>query len=105
MTGAERYWQILATASASTQSYARAAFADPEFQAALERRYSLLVELFGELRIFQELRRRLSFWEYLKIVRAARGRIFPIAELSRASFREILRRGWLLYNKTVNRSK
>jgi glycosyltransferase involved in cell wall biosynthesis len=96
MTGAERYWQVLATASA-THPYARDAFAHPEFQAALARRYSRLVELFGELRVFQELRRRLLFLEYLKIVLAARGRTFPIAELSRAFSLEIVRKGSLLY--------
>jgi glycosyltransferase involved in cell wall biosynthesis len=95
MTGAERYWQVLDTAS-STQPYAQKAFAHP-LQAALARRYSRLLELFGELRVFQELRKRLLFSEYLKIVLAARGRTLSIAERIRAFSLEIVR----LYKKIV----
>ena len=104
MAGAERYWQIVAIASATSRHHARAAFTHPEFQTVLVRRYPRLVKLFGELRIFQELRRRLLFLEYVKIVLAARGHTFPIGELSRAFLREISGRGWLLYKK-MNRSK
>jgi hypothetical protein len=105
MTGAERYWQVLVTTSA-THPYARDAFMLREFQAALARRYSRLVELFGELRVFQELRQRLLFLEYLKILLAARGRQFPIAELCHAFSREIVRKGSLLSKKIVStRSK
>ena len=99
MTGASRYWEIVAIASATSHNYARAAFTHPEFQAVLVRRYPRLVKIFGESRIFRELRGRLLFLEYLKIVRAARGHTFPIGELSRAFLREILRRGRLLSQK------
>ena len=105
MTGPNRYWQVLASA-ASTDPHAREVFAHPEFQVALARRYSRLVELFGEFRVFQELRRRLSFLEYLKIVLAARRRTLPIAEISRAFSLEIVRKSRRLFKKiSLNRSR
>jgi glycosyltransferase involved in cell wall biosynthesis len=99
MTGTEKYWQVLDTVSA-THPNPRDAFAHPKFQAALARLYSRLVALFGEQRLFQELRRRLLFSEYLRIVVAASGRKFPIAEFSRAFSQEIARKGRLLSFKS-----
>jgi glycosyltransferase involved in cell wall biosynthesis len=100
MIETRRYWQILSTAS-GTHPYARAVFADPEFQIVLTRQYPRLVELFGELEVFRELRRRVLFSEYIKILLAARGRHFPIAALGRALSMEIVRKGSLLYRKLV----
>jgi glycosyltransferase involved in cell wall biosynthesis len=98
MTGENRYWQILATAEA-THSSRREAFSHPQFRAALARRYSRLVELFGELRVFHQLRQRMRFSDYLKIVLASRRRTFPAASISRAFSLEIARKGWLIYKK------
>jgi glycosyltransferase involved in cell wall biosynthesis len=98
MTGANRYWQVLRTAAA-THPLAREAFSQPEFKAALARRYPRLVELFGELHVFRELRGRVLFLEYLDIVLAAPRRAFPAAPLCRALCREVVRKSWLLYKK------
>ena len=68
MTGPSRYWQVFDTCSA-THPWARKAFLQPEFKATMAKRYSRLVELFGELSVFRELRKRLLFLEYLQIVR------------------------------------
>jgi glycosyltransferase involved in cell wall biosynthesis len=105
IAGEDKYWKIFATVSASNgpKSYARNAFANDTFRAALSRQYCGLVKLFGEQRMFRELRQRLSFLDYLKVVRDSRGR-FPVSELSRACLRETARRGRLVYYK-VNRSK
>ncbi len=100
MTGPNRYWQVIETVSA-THPFAREAFSRPELEATLARRYSRLVELFGEFRVFRELRRRLPFPEYLQIVLAARHRAFPVADLSRALIREIARKSYYVYKKLV----
>jgi hypothetical protein len=100
MVDSNRYWQVLSTAS-TTHPYARRVFADPEFQDVLARLYPRLVELFGELQVFYELRRRLFFSEYLKIVFAARGHKFPVVELGRVFRWEFIRKCTLLYRKIV----
>ena len=109
MTGPHRYWQVLASA-ASTDPRIREVFAHPEIQLAFARRYSRLVELFGESRVFHELRRRLSFFEYLKIVLAVRERALPIAEIGRAFSLEIARKSRRLFKRrpdknSLNRSR
>lgn len=100
MIESKRYWQVLSTASA-THPDARAVFADPEFQAVLAQRYSRLVELFGELQVFQELRRRLLFPEYLKVLRTVYEPALPPGKLGRALSMEFKRKCSLLYRKIV----
>jgi hypothetical protein len=91
MAGTLRYWQVFDTA-VSTNWRVREAFLQPELKATLEARYLRLVELFGEEQVFQQLRKRLLFPEYLDLVRAAHGRVSPVAEVGRAFLREIVKR-------------
>jgi glycosyltransferase involved in cell wall biosynthesis len=100
MTGPNRYWQVVDTCSA-THPWARKAFSHPDFKAMLAKRYSRLVGLFGELSVFNELRRRLLFSEYLQIILSARGPALPIAELIRTLARETYRKSKLAYKKLV----
>jgi hypothetical protein len=107
LTGEDKYWKIFAVVSASNgpKSFARTAFANPTFQAALSRRYCALVKVFGEPRVFGELRQRVSFLDYLRVVRDSRERTVRISELSRAFARETMRKSLLLYNRKMRRSK
>jgi glycosyltransferase involved in cell wall biosynthesis len=98
MAGPNRYWQVLASA-ASTDPRVRDVFAHREIQLTLARHYRRLVEVFGEFRVFHELRRYLSFSEYTKIVVAACGRALPIAEIGRAFSFETVRNSRRLYTK------
>jgi glycosyltransferase involved in cell wall biosynthesis len=102
LAGKDRFWEIFARAAA-TQLDGRQAFSSPEFQEAVAQKYLRLVDLYGEVRVFQELRQRLLFPEYLKIVLAARGRSLSIGELSRGLSREIMRKGRVLYQKILDR--
>lgn len=103
MTGANRYWQVFDIAS-STDHRAREAFSRLEFRAAVAARYQRLVEIFGEFQIFCHLRKRLSFHEYLEVLRAARNGAIPLPEYGRVISREIARNGSHLYNTTMRRS-
>jgi Glycosyl transferase family 2 len=100
MTGSNRYWQVLDTCAA-THPWSRQAFLLPAFQATLAKRYPRLVELFGERRVFRELRRRVLFPEYLQIVLAEVRPAFPVVELSRALAREFFRKGHLFCKKLI----
>jgi hypothetical protein len=100
MTGSDRYWQVLDTCAATHPS-PRKAFLRPELKAVLAKTYPRLVEIFGEPKVFRELRRRLLFGEYLQIVRAADQRALPIAGLSRALVREFFRKSRMLRRKVV----
>jgi glycosyltransferase involved in cell wall biosynthesis len=102
ITGPERYWSVFATAAAMGQN-APEAFSCPEFKTTVMRRYRRLVELFGEIRVFDELRKRILFFAYLKIVISATGNAFPIAEISQTVFMEFLRKIRLLYRKIFSR--
>jgi hypothetical protein len=106
LAGQDNYWKILAVVSASNgpRSFARTAFANPTFQAALSRRYCALVKVFGEPRVFDELRKRVSFLSYLRVMRGSRGRTVRISELSRAIARETMRKSLLLFNRTTRKS-
>jgi glycosyltransferase involved in cell wall biosynthesis len=104
MTGPGRYWDVFARVTA-TRAFARETFSHPEFKAALVRRYRRLIDLFGELHVFLELRKRLLFSEYLEVLLAASERRFPVALACRATFRELRRKCHLLYQKLLqNRS-
>jgi hypothetical protein len=94
MTG-HRYWQVLNTAI-STDWRVREGFLAPEFQATLARQYPRLVELFGESKVFHELRQRLLFREYLKVALAAHQNGAKFAAVGRALLREIARKISLL---------
>jgi glycosyltransferase involved in cell wall biosynthesis len=99
IASAHRYWQILETAM-STNSYSPQIFSRPEFKTLLIRRYPQFVEVFGESRVFRELRRRMRFTDCLKLMLAARGRAFPVAEVGRALSSEIMRNSWRLYKES-----
>jgi glycosyltransferase involved in cell wall biosynthesis len=96
MTGESRYWQVLNSAM-GTHPYPRDAFSDPHFQAGLARCYRRLVELYGEFRVFGQLRRYMRFSEYLKIVLASRRFRFAFAAIGSTSSLEIARNFWRLY--------
>jgi hypothetical protein len=100
MTGENRYWHVLMTAAA-THPYPRDAFSHSEFQDALARQYPRLVELFGELVVFSQLRIHMRFSDYLKIVRTSHKRRFMATAIGRAFSLEIARKGWRLY-KTLS---
>jgi glycosyltransferase involved in cell wall biosynthesis len=101
MSGVERYWDVFASAMAA-RPLARETFSHREFKAALVRRYRRLVDLFGEYRVFHELRKRLLFSEYLEVLLAANKRRFPVADVCRAAFRELTRKSRLLYQKVLS---
>ena len=87
MTGPSRYWPVIMTVTTTGRpGDARRAFSRPEFLAALARRYQRFVQLFGEFVVFQELRKRLLFQEYLSVVRAAYGGVFPVAAVGSRSY-------------------
>jgi hypothetical protein len=93
-----RYWQVLEIA-ASTDPCASTVFSLPELQAIFARRFPQLVDLYGELRVFYELRRRVGFLDYVKVVLAARPRASPFAEVGRAVSLELALNGWRLGNR------
>jgi glycosyltransferase involved in cell wall biosynthesis len=94
----QRYWQVLDVV-ASIDPRARTVFSMPELQAIFARRFPQLVDDYGALRVFYELRRRVGFRDYVKIVRAARPRANPLVELSRAVSLELALNGWRLGNR------
>jgi hypothetical protein len=100
MSGVGRYWDVFASAMAA-RPLARETFSHREFKAALVRRYRRLVDLFGEYRVFHELRKRLLFSEYLEVLLAANKRRFPVADVCRAAFRELTRKSRLLYQQLL----
>lgn len=93
-----RYWQILEIV-ASTDPRASTVFLLPELQAIFARRLPQLVDVYGELRVFYELRRRVGFLNYVKVVLAARPRAGPFAEVGRALVLELALNGWRLGNR------
>lgn len=98
LTGSDRYWEVFSTAT-GLWSQPRLTYSHSEFRAILARRYKQLVSHFGEARVYRELRRKILFSEYLGVVRAANAGRFPLAEVCRALFREVLRKGGLLRRK------
>jgi hypothetical protein len=100
MAGRHRYWEVFDTA-VSTSWRVREAFFQPKVHAVLARRYLRLVELFGEFAVFQELRKRLLFQEYLSVVRVAYAGVVPIAVMGRALLREIARKTILICRKVA----
>jgi hypothetical protein len=78
-----RYWQVLEIV-ASTDQRASTVFSLPELQAIFARRFPQLVGVYGELRVFYELRRCVGFFDYVKVVLAVRPRANPFAEVVRA---------------------
>jgi glycosyltransferase involved in cell wall biosynthesis len=92
-----RYWQVLEIV-ASTDPRASTVFSLPELQAIFARRFPQLVDVYGELRVFYELRRRVGFLDYLNVVLAAR-RANPFAEVGRAASLELALNGWRLGNR------
>lgn len=93
-----RYWQVLEIV-ASTDPCASTVFSLPELQAIFARRFPQLVDVYGELRVFYELRRRIGFLDYVKIVLAARPRASSFAEVGRALSLELALNGWRLGNR------
>jgi hypothetical protein len=82
MVPKDRYWRIFETVRSSHVYYDISS--QPEIKAALALRYKRLVELFGEFRLFRELRRYMRFPDYVQVVMAAHGRAFPVADIGRA---------------------
>jgi hypothetical protein len=83
------YWQILETVA--TTHPRRDVFSHPELKAALTRQYPRLIKLFGKSRVFHELRRRVSFGDYLEIVLGANKVKSPAVVYGRAVSRELSR--------------
>ena len=84
-----RYWQVFEIVRRTSTQYDISS--QPEIRAALVRQYPRLVELFGEFRLFRELRRHMGFIDYLHVLLAARGHTFPLLDLGRAFSWELLR--------------
>ncbi len=95
-----RYWQVLEIV-ASTEPRARKVFSMPELRAIFARRFQRLVDVYGELRVFLELRRRVGFLDYVKVVLAARPRANPFAEVGRAVSLELALKGWRLGSRLL----
>ncbi len=93
-----RYWQVLEIV-ASTDPCASTVFSLPELQAIFARRFPQLVDVYGELRVFYELRRRVGFRDYVKVVLAARPRASLFAQVGRAVSLELALNGWRLGNR------
>ncbi len=89
MVPAPRYWQIIEVIRSTAPQFD--VFSQPEVKAALALQYPRLVELFGEFRLFRELRRHMRFPDYLAVVMAARNRFLPVSHLGRALSWEFLR--------------
>lgn len=94
----QRYWHVLEVV-ASSDPRASTVFSRPELHAIFARRFPQLVDDYGERRVFYQLRRRIGFFDYIKVVLAARPRANPFAEVGRAASREVALIGRRLGNR------